>query len=273
MKKALLLTALLSLTGTAAIGQTIRPGDRVEGYDAHMWAPATVTDVDASRVELKFDSNSALYWIESDKVRPLPADKDPQAAQLRQTTYVRPGERVEVRVGQHVWIPATVIGLKAGQIELRRDGNNTTYWMSNADVQPLGTDAKLITVANITSSPRTTINRQLPATPRPVVKRTAGSGPAAPPPGRYQCFFGTFSSWTAAAYGGGDFIANLNLRTNGTYDYANYKGRWSARPGGSVSFSSMPSNYTGAQGYISNGAPGVELQYGRQGVQLCRKVG
>lgn len=277
MKSALFVATLVSLTATAAYGQSVKPGDRVEGYDAHMWAPATVTEVEPGRVELKFDSNMGLYWIDADKVRPLPADKDPQGAQPRQTASFAPGERVEVQVASYVWMPATVIRSKAGQIEVRRDDSDLTHWMSSAEVQPLGTDAAsraaASSAADATVSRQPALTRQPPATPGPATKRLAGSGPAAPPPGRYQCFFGTFSSWTAADYGGGDFIANLNLRANGTYDYANYKGRWSGKPGGAVSFSSMPTNYTGAQGYISNGTPGVELKYGQQGVQLCRKIG
>ena len=98
----------------------------------------------------------------------------------------------------------------------------------------------------------------------------AEAGALKPPVlGTYQCYFATYTRWTAPDYGDAP-IAKLTLRPGNRFTYADSGGTYALGRDSKVTFNGLKaSHYSGAQLVADGERTAVQLQFGQYGVQNC----
>ena len=87
--------------------------------------------------------------------------------------------------------------------------------------------------------------------------------------GVYQCYFATYTRWTASDYGDAP-IAKLTLSPGKRFTYANSGGTYALGGGNEITFNGLKASYyTGARLVEDGTRTAIQLQFGQYGVQNC----
>ena len=87
--------------------------------------------------------------------------------------------------------------------------------------------------------------------------------------GVYQCYFATYTRWTASDYGDAP-IAKLTLSPGNRFTYANSGGTYAVGGNNELTFNGLKASYyTGARLVQDGTSTAIQLQFGQYGVQNC----
>lgn len=109
------------------------PGDKVEIYSAHQWAPGVVREVKGDQFKVGFDGYSEVWdaWVTAAQLRKVAAA--PSTAAPTASVAVKIGDRVEAKTFG-MWFEGTVGAVEGNRVYVRFD-DKTESWIAAENVR------------------------------------------------------------------------------------------------------------------------------------------